>query len=75
MGKQAMTEVFGPGNKAQLSGVYKVIHQGDHVAPHYVIMLFGDTFPPCLKCSSRVRFELAISAVHANAHPCFHQSA
>jgi hypothetical protein len=66
-----MTEVFRQGSKAQLSGVYKVIHHRKHVAPHYVTMLFGDIFPPCLKCSSGVRFELAISAVHANAHHIF----
>ena len=69
-----MSEVFKPGNKAHLSGVYKVTHHREHVAPHYVTLLFGDIFPPCLKCSNAVRFELAISAVHANAHPHFQRT-
>ena len=69
-----MNEVFRPGIKAHLSGVYKVVHDREHVRAHYVTMLFGDTFPPCLKCSNAVRFELAISAVHANAHPHFQRA-
>jgi hypothetical protein len=69
-----MTEVFRPGIKAHVSGVYKVVHDREHVPPHYVTMLFGDIFPSCLKCSNAVRFELAISAVHAYAHPHFQRA-
>lgn len=70
-----MTEILRPGNKVQLSGVYKVIHGREHAAPHYVTVLFGDIFPSCLKCSNEVRFELAISAAHVNAHPHFQRIA
>jgi len=66
-----MPEIFRPGNKTRLSGVYKVVHGREHSAPHYVTMLFGDVFPSCLKCSDVVRFELAVSATHVNAHPHF----
>jgi hypothetical protein len=69
-----MVEIFRPGIKAQVSGVYKVVHDREHVPSHYVTMLFGDTFPPCLKCSNGVRFEVAVSAVHANAHPLFQRA-
>jgi len=64
-------EVYRPGDKAQRTGVYKAIHSPSHVEPHYVTVLFGDTFPPCLTCSKRVRFELAISAERVNTHPYF----
>lgn len=66
-----MFEILRPGNKAQRSGVYKAIHAQQHGEPHYVTVLSGDMFPCCLTCSKQVRFELAISADHVNAHPHF----
>jgi len=66
-----VVEVFRPGNKAPHSGVYKATHAHQHAEPHYVTLLFGDTFPSCLTCSRQVQFELAMSAAHVNAHPYF----
>lgn len=66
-----MSELLRPGAKVQLSGVYKTIHGQQHAEPHYVTALFGDTFPLCLTCTRQVRFELAMSAAHVNAHPHF----
>lgn len=66
-----MAEPFRPGHRALASGVYKAIHAKEHVQPHYVTMLYGDSFPSCLHCSDQVRFELAVSAVHVNAHVLF----
>jgi len=60
-----------PGSKAFCSGVYKAIHARQHAESHYVILLFGEIFPPCTECSQAVRFELAVAAVHVNAHPRF----
>ena len=40
-----MVEIFRPGNKAPRSGVYKVTHAQQHAEPHYVTLLFADTFP------------------------------
>jgi hypothetical protein len=54
-----------------LQAFYKRVHAGQHVSPHYVTAVFGDTFPPCVDCSDNVRFELALSAVHVKAHPQF----
>jgi hypothetical protein len=68
---RSMSDQLQPGNKAFCSGVYKVIHARQHAESHYVILLFGEIFPPCMECSQAVRFELAIAAVHANAHPRF----
>jgi hypothetical protein len=48
-----MVAVFRPGNKAPFSGVYKVTHAHQHAEPHYVTLLFGDTFPVCLTCFKR----------------------
>ena len=66
-----MPETLEAGNKAPSSGIYKAVHAGVHTAPHYVTALYGDTFPACQRCSGKIRFELAISAVHINAHPLF----
>jgi hypothetical protein len=66
-----MVEVFRPGNIAPHSGVYRATHAQQHAEPHYVTLLFGETFPLCLTCYKQVQFELAISAAHVNAHPHF----
>jgi hypothetical protein len=66
-----MPEIFKVGEKAPSSGIYKVVHAGNHAESHYVTALYGDTFPACLKCSGGARFELAASAVHVDAHPLF----
>jgi hypothetical protein len=36
---------FAPGSKAELSGVYKAVHENEHVPSHYVTALYGDVFP------------------------------
>jgi hypothetical protein len=66
-----MADSFAPGQRAPASGVYRTTHKHEHIISHYVTMLYGETFPPCLECSASVRFELALSAVHINAHPAF----
>jgi hypothetical protein len=66
-----MPETFEAGDRAPSSGIYKAVHANLHAEPHYVTALYGDTFPACQKCSRKIRFELAISAVHLNAHPLF----
>ena len=66
-----MTAVFEPGYGAPSSGVYKVVHERQHAQPHYVTAPYGDTLLPCQKCSVKVRFELAMPAMHVNAHPLF----
>ena len=66
-----MPNVCSAGDKVPTTGVYKAIHAGRHAEPHYVMALFGGTFPTCLECIDNVRFELALSAVYVNAHPQF----
>jgi hypothetical protein len=67
-------EIYRSGDKAPYTGIYKAIHAMKHEEPHYVIAILGDTFPPCLECADDVRFELAISSVHVNAHHHFNRS-
>jgi len=69
--ERRMGKIFKAGDKVPTTGVYKTIHAQQHIPPHYVTAVFGDTFPPCLECSDNVRFEVALSAVHVRAHPQF----
>lgn len=66
-----MTHIFKAGEKVSTTGVYKAVHAGQHIEAHYVTAVFGDTFSPCLDCADNIRFELALSVVHINAHPQF----
>jgi hypothetical protein len=66
-----MQNVFKPGVKSPSSGVYRVMHARQHAPAHYVTVLYGDAFPLCKECSDGVTFELAMAAVHVNAHAYF----
>jgi hypothetical protein len=44
------------------TGIYEVVHDGGHRNPHEVVMLHGDSFPPCDTCEGRVRFRLIRTA-------------
>lgn len=66
-----MAEKFNAGDRVPNSGVYRVSHAGEHSQPHYVTALYGDAFPACRECVRGVCFELAMSAMHVNAHPLF----
>jgi len=67
----ARRSIFSPGDTAPFSGIYHVIHDRCDLERHYVVAIYGDVFPSCLKCASAVRFELRVSTVHVNAHPLF----
>ena len=67
----ARRSIFSAGDTAPFSGIYHVIHDRCDLETHYVVAIYGDVFPSCLKCASAVRFELRVSAVHVNAHPLF----
>jgi hypothetical protein len=66
-----MPDVYRAGQMVPATGVYKAVHTNEHIPAHYVTALFGDTFPPCSTCSNKVRFQLAMSAIHVEAHPQF----
>ena len=55
-------ESFRTGERVKQSGIYEVIHDGDHRTAHDVVMLAGDLFPPCETCDERVRFQLVRTA-------------
>lgn len=53
---------YNPGDVVRETGIYEVIHSGDHRAAHDAVMLSGDVFPPCETCADAVRFRLVRTA-------------
>ena len=55
-------DTFRTGESVKQSGIYEVVHDAAHRDSHDVVMLAGDTFPPCETCENRVRFQLVRTA-------------
>ncbi len=53
---------FKSGDPVRETGIYEVLHDSEHRSIHEVVMLNGDTFPPCDTCDHRVRFRLVRTA-------------
>jgi len=43
--RMRMAEVFRAGDTVPASGVYKAVHGGTHIPPHYVTAIYGNRFP------------------------------
>jgi hypothetical protein len=63
-------EVYEPGQKVPMSGIYKVRHDPMHVQEHEVTCVAGKRFPPCRDCG-HPRFTLARAAKHVDEHEHF----
>ncbi|HEX5435228.1 MAG TPA: hypothetical protein VFY05_13405 [Candidatus Angelobacter sp.] len=59
---QRKSATFSAGQPVIESGIYEVIHDHAHRTAHEVVMLRGDSFPPCDNCAERVRFRLIRTA-------------
>jgi hypothetical protein len=55
-------QLFSAGETVRETGIYEVIHDRGHRTAHEVVMLAGDSFPPCDICVERVRFRLVRTA-------------
>jgi len=65
------TKDYKPGEKCEGSGIYRVTHDGNHVAAHEVTVVFGEPFPPCNGCGHHPRFRVVRLAVHVHNHDSF----
>jgi len=54
-------ETFTTGAVVPRSGIYSVAHAAHHL-PQEIILLSGEAFPRCAKCSDKVRFALIRAA-------------
>ena len=52
------TELLRPDDKVPKSGIYRVHHSRNHVQPHEVTAIYGETLPKCNGCGGQVRFIL-----------------
>ena len=53
---------FKPGDLVRETGIYEILHDGDHRTVHEAVMLANDEFPNCETCRERVRFRLVRTA-------------
>ncbi|MGH9571586.1 MAG: hypothetical protein ACRD4F_18225 [Candidatus Angelobacter sp.] len=61
-GRERSTITFAAGESVRETGIYEVVHDHEHRTAHEVVMLSGDSFPPCDTCEQRVRFRLVRTA-------------
>lgn len=54
--------LFKPGETVPESGIYEVIHEGDHRQAHDAVMIRGNNFPNCEICDQSVRFRIVRTA-------------
>lgn len=51
-----------PGEPILETGIYEVLHDRGHRAPHEAVLHRGDSFPECETCQAKVRFRLIRTA-------------
>jgi hypothetical protein len=63
-------DVFKPGDKVEVTGIYEVTHDPNHSQTHEVTCVYGKKFPPCHGCA-HPRFKLVRAAQHIELHDHF----
>jgi hypothetical protein len=66
-----MAKEYKPGEKCEASGIYKVVHDKNHIQEHEVTVVYGEHFPPCNHCGDHPRFSLIRAAHHIKNHEAF----
>ena len=61
-------KAYKPGQKAPVSGVYRVRHARRHRVMHDVTIARGDIFPLCRTCGDDVTFRLVHDGSSPRAH-------
>ena len=62
---------YKPGEQVPTSGIYKVVHNKNHMQDHEVTAVKGEPFPPCNNCGQHPRFILIQPAKHLSEHEHF----
>jgi hypothetical protein len=63
--------VYRTGDEVPQTGIYRVIHTA-HRLPHEAVIIAGQRFPKCQKCSGAVVFELVHAAPDLFRHATFY---
>jgi hypothetical protein len=56
------TEIAKAGDAIRESGIYEVLHDGEHRPTHEAVMIADDLFPVCDVCEDRVRYRVVRTA-------------
>ena len=56
--------IYRPGDLAPVSGIYRVVHGGQHRQPHEALVIRGEQLPACRTCRAMVAFQV----VHPVSH-------
>jgi hypothetical protein len=67
-------KLYSAGQPVVETGIYEVIHDREHRTTHEVVMLSGDSFPPCDTCAERVRFRQVRTAPYIFQDEDFEES-
>ena len=62
---------FAAGQVIPESGIYEVLHEGEHRARHESVLVKGDRFPVCDTCEEKVRFRVVRTAPYIFHDPDF----
>jgi hypothetical protein len=62
-----MADVHKPGETVQVSGIYKVVKQGDGASAFEVTCVEGEHFPPT-RTGKGAHYELVHGATHSHKH-------
>ena len=62
---------YKPGQTVPESGIYRVVHDRNHLPVHEVTAVKNERFPPCRNCGDHPRFTLARPALHLKEHSAF----
>jgi hypothetical protein len=68
------TREYKPGDAVEHSGVYRVVHAGNHAEGHEVTVLYGKRFPPCNRCGQQPRFYPVRLADHIEGNEHFEKA-
>ncbi|MGE5322209.1 MAG: hypothetical protein ACM3SW_05080 [Actinomycetota bacterium] len=61
-GDKRIGKMYSAGQPVTESGIYEVVHDRAHRMAHEVVMLKGNSFPPCDSCAESVRLRLIRTA-------------
>ncbi|HKD92649.1 MAG TPA: PilZ domain-containing protein [Terriglobales bacterium] len=64
MSETSSPRVYGPGELAPFSGVYRVSHLTGHRPTHDAVIIRGEELPACRTCGGKVRFVVVDSLSH-----------
>ena len=69
------SDIFVAGSTVRESGIYEVLHDGEHRPSHEVVMIADDLFPPCDLCEYKVRYRVVRTAPYIFSDEDFEEQA